>query len=166
MIPILSIALQRFPIRSLRNHLILFSVVACSKKIVNATPDGPPRPAAGQTRIDRKGIEQVYVPVAVFLMGTSEGEAEKIIASEPPWWAIRELPSEQPKHEVRLAAGYWIDKYEVTNMAFQVFVNHSGYHKTAFWSENGKTWLSTKSTNSLPSNTGWEVATHPRVNIT
>ena len=55
----------------------------------------------GSTRISKvDGMEQVYVPVGTFIMGSNDGDSD-----------------EQPVHEVYLD-GYWIDKYEVTNAQY------------------------------------------------
>jgi len=96
-----------------------------------------PTPAPGQVRVDAHGIEQVFVPAGSFLMGT--GDTEDL---DPPTWAMRELESEQPQHQVRITQGYWIDKYEVTRVAFQAFVDDGGYETEAYWSEEGRLWLS------------------------
>ncbi len=51
---------------------------------------------------------------------------------------------------MELTRGYWIDKYEVTNKAFQAFVEAGGYTTRSYWSEAGWAWLSRQSTGSLP----------------
>jgi formylglycine-generating enzyme required for sulfatase activity len=107
-------------------------------------------PAAGQVRVDEKGIEQVWVPAGSFLMGTDDASIEVLRAQNPPAFVIGELPSEQPQHEVRLTSGYWIDKYEVTNKAFRAFVEDGGYRNKDWWSESGWAWLSTQSLDQLP----------------
>jgi iron(II)-dependent oxidoreductase len=94
-------------------------------------------PEPGETRVDERGIEQVWVPAGSFLMGT-----EDITMLNPPSWAWREIDSEQPQHEVFLSSGYWIDKYEVTNAAFQAFVEDGGYTTSEYWSEEGRAWVS------------------------
>ena len=58
-----------------------------------------------------------------------------------------------------------MDKYEVTNEAFQAFVNDSGYYKLQYWSVNGKLWLGTQTVSRLPFTTGSEVSTRPRVYV-
>jgi len=98
-------------------------------------------PVLGQTRTDAKGIEQVWVPAGSFRMGSSEQEAQAVIALKAPAWVVAELASEQPQHEVRLTSGYWIDKYEVTNAAFHQFVAAGGYSDKTYWSEEGWKWL-------------------------
>lgn len=107
-------------------------------------------PEAGDTRTDEKGIEQVYVPSGCFMMGTSEAEAEYARSLEAPSWAAGRISSEQPQHEVCLMRGYWIDKYEVTNAAYQAFIDDGGYTNEAFWSEDGLEWLSRQDIEELP----------------
>jgi len=127
-------------------------------------PDGSPR--TGDERADKKGITQVFVPAGSFMMGTNDEEVKNIKAENPPTWIIGELPSEQPKHMVQLTSGYWIDKYEVTNEAFDAFVKDSGYYKIQYWSDNGQKWLNTKDKEKLPITLGNEIPNHPRVNVT
>jgi formylglycine-generating enzyme required for sulfatase activity len=124
-------------------NLVLFLSTGCGAAPLTATPEPtstsvPP----GQTRFDPKGIEQVWVPAGSFVMGTSEAAAQDVLTLKPPWWVKSELPSEQPQHEVHLTSGYWIDRYEVTNAAFQAFVDEGGYLKREHWSEAGWKWLS------------------------
>ena len=86
----------------------------------DSTPEPTPeQPKLGDTRVDDFGIEQVYVPAGCFLMGTSDAEREYAETLEAPAWAKGRLSSEQAQHEVCLSTGYWIDKTEVTNAAFQ-----------------------------------------------
>jgi formylglycine-generating enzyme required for sulfatase activity len=73
-------------------------------------------------------------------MGTSEEMASAVLEQGPPDWVRRALPSEQPQHEVQLTSGYWIDQYEVTNAAFQAFIEAGGYDDQAYWSEAGWEW--------------------------
>ncbi len=107
------------------------------------TPTSPPLPlAAGMARADATGIQQVWVPAGSFLMGTTEQEAQALQGPDVPGWVKQELPSERPQHEVRLTHGYWIDQYEVTNAAFQAFIDSGGYAKREYWSKDGWDWLS------------------------
>jgi formylglycine-generating enzyme required for sulfatase activity len=73
-------------------------------------------------------------------MGTSEEMARVVVSQKPPSWVEHALPSEQPQHEVRVTSGYWIDRYEVTNAAFQAFVDAGGYAQQTYWSAAGWTW--------------------------
>jgi formylglycine-generating enzyme required for sulfatase activity len=130
----------------------------------DVTPEAISERQPGDTRTDEHGIEQVWVPAGCFLMGTS---AEQAAALEPPSWAARELGSEQPQHEVCLSQGYWIDKYEVTNAAFQAFVDDGGYEDETYWSEAGLKWLQSQRIDQLPIECPYETEPdHPRVCVT
>lgn len=151
---------HKFLIYLITFHIMVLFLFAGNKENKRTNP------TTGQLRTDRKGIQQVWVASGTFQMGTSQAEAAAIKALNPPAFVLSELPSEQPKHLVRLTTGYWIDKYEVTNAAFQAFVNDSGYYKQEFWSEEGKKWLNKQSVSSLPYNTDQQSSNCPRVNIT
>ena len=90
----------------------------------------------------------MWVPPGTFLMGTDETDPTGELA--PPDWARLELASERPQHEVSLTGGYWIDKTEVTNQAFQAFVDAGGYTTEALWSVAGWTWLGGRDATALP----------------
>jgi len=92
---------------------------------------------AGDARLDDFGISQVYVPAGCFMMGITADEAAAIIAQNPPGWVQSAIPREQPQHEVCLTAGYWIDQFEVTNAAFQAFIDAGGYTEESLWSPGG-----------------------------
>ncbi len=86
------------------------------------------RPPAGTTRADAKGVEQVWVPPGWFRRGCDparDGDAN--------WY-------ETPEHDCHITRGFWIDKYEVTNAAYERFVADGGYTQRAWWSEEGWTW--------------------------
>jgi formylglycine-generating enzyme required for sulfatase activity len=108
----------------------------------------------------------VWVPAGSFLMGTDEATINELLALNPPAWVRREFASEQPQHEVRLSAGYWIDKYEVTNQAFQAFVDAGGYTRQEYWSEAGWQWLSQQSLDSLSRSCQGEPPDLPRRCVT
>lgn len=112
--------------------------------------DPTPTPQAGDSRIDDFGIEQVYVPDGCFMMGTSEAEAEYAATLDAPSWAKGRLSSEQVQHETCLSEGFWIDKTEVTNAAFDAFVEAGGYTTEAYWSEDGWKWLARQMRGNLP----------------
>jgi len=107
-------------------------------------------PTTGQTRIDAKGIEQVWVPPGSFQMGTGDATIEHLKSLNPPGWVAGAMNRERPQHEVHISHGYWIDKYEVTNQAFQAFVDDGGYLKEEYWSEAGWKWLGQKDVDQLP----------------
>ncbi|MBK6770190.1 MAG: SUMF1/EgtB/PvdO family nonheme iron enzyme [Ardenticatenales bacterium] len=115
-------------------------------------------------RDDAHGIAQVHVPPGTFRMGTS---AEQAGALSPPGWAAKELESEQPQHDVRLSRGFWIDTFEVTNAAFQAFVDAGGYADDALWSADGLKWLDTVHRDELPVDCVPDaLPDHPRVCVT
>jgi formylglycine-generating enzyme required for sulfatase activity len=100
-------------------------------------------------------------------MGTSKDEADAVRDLDPPIWVEAELLSEQPQHQVRLTSGFWIDKYEVTHAAFQVFVDDGGYEIQEYWSEDGWSWLESKSTSSVSIGCAIQMEPdHPQVCIT
>jgi formylglycine-generating enzyme required for sulfatase activity len=145
-------------------HKILFGIgiTLCVFILSQVGCENVKVPELGGARIDSQGVEQVWVPPGSFIMGTDE-----ISTLDPPYWAKRELESEQPHHEVFLTSGYWIDTYEVTNEAFQVFVIQNGYFEEEYWSEEGLQWLSNQNAERLPFKCVLEeVADHPRVCVT
>jgi formylglycine-generating enzyme required for sulfatase activity len=101
----------------------------------------PPGDRAGDTRVDAAGVTQVWVPAGTFPMGTTAAQAAAVLAAGPPEWVGIELSSEQPTHEVTLGHGFWIDRDEVTNAGFDVFVAAGGYATRGYWSETGWAWL-------------------------
>ncbi|MCB0019712.1 MAG: SUMF1/EgtB/PvdO family nonheme iron enzyme [Anaerolineales bacterium] len=68
----------------------------------------------------------VYVPGGTFQMGT---------AGEVPDWRI----DQQPQHEVRLSA-FWLDRTEITNTQFSIFVDKTGYLTGNELSGAGRVW--------------------------
>ena len=88
-------------------------------------PSGRSTPTPGVNRTDARGIEQIWVGPGTFLMGTDETDPSGELA--PPDWARSELAAERPQHEVSLSTGYWIDRTEVTNAAYQAFIDDGGY---------------------------------------
>jgi formylglycine-generating enzyme required for sulfatase activity len=85
---------------------------------------------AGDTTVSPvDGMEMVYVPAGEFLMGTTQGEIQMMMALCPQCNA-GSLSDEKPQHKVNLDA-YWIDKTEVTNSQFAQFTNSTGYKTTA-----------------------------------
>ena len=133
--------------------LLLILLGSCQNaSSVTQTTVGTPAstPVASQSRFDQKGIEQVWVSGGSFRMGTDETSVLALKKLDPPGFVLRELPSEQPQHEVHITEGYWIDKYEVTNKAFTVFVEEGGYKTQAYWSETGWAWVGKHSSSQLP----------------
>jgi formylglycine-generating enzyme required for sulfatase activity len=121
-----------------------------------------PSTPAGTTRIDRFGVVQVWVPAGTFEMGSTAAEAAAVAAALPPSWVTRELPSEQPAHRVTLSHGYWIDRDEVKNAAFQAFVDEGGYANRALWSDAGWAWVQRGIPPTTPDQCGEADSQHPR----
>jgi formylglycine-generating enzyme required for sulfatase activity len=67
---------------------------------------------------------------------------------------------------VRITGGYWIDRYEVTQAAFQAFLAARGYHEPALWSEAGRAWLGRQSLDRLPRACGVNGWDNPVVCVT
>lgn len=125
--------------------LLVFISTLTAAQEATAEPRQP-----GDTRVDAFGIEQVYVPAGCFMMGTSETEADYARSLDAPDWAARRITSEQLQHEVCLSQGYWIDRYEVTNAAFQAFVDAGAYTTPEYWSPAGLNWLKRQTADNLP----------------
>ncbi|MCC6972636.1 MAG: SUMF1/EgtB/PvdO family nonheme iron enzyme [Anaerolineae bacterium] len=120
---------------------------------------------AGDTRLDPKGIEQVWVPAGCFVMG-SDDAADLITTLKAPSWVRSAVRYEIPARETCLTVGYWIDKVEVTNKAFAAFVADGGYTRQEYWSESGWKWLSRQKVESLPVPCESDQDDHPRVCVT
>jgi len=79
-------------------------------------------------------MTMIYAPAGSFLMGSAAGDPE---ADD----------DEVPEHEVTLD-GFWIDRTEVTNAQFALFVDATGHETTAevegwSWVYDGDTWAAT-----------------------
>lgn len=141
------LAMFHFMLRFAAGSLVLtVGLAACAAPLTPPTaapPTASPTPAAGQVRRDARGVEQVWAPAGEFEMGARPEQAAALLARpDLPGFVRAELPSEQPAHRVRLTQGYWIDRLEVTNAAFQAFVADQGYQKPEYWSPAGQAWLS------------------------
>ncbi len=112
-------------------------------------PSTPTRP--GATRVDPKGITQVWVPAGCFQMGSN------------PQTDPQARPNEQPQHQVCISNGFWLDRYEVTNAAYQKFIADGGYTRRELWSDAGWQW---KGSRTQPKNIdGFTAPQQPRVGI-
>ena len=96
---------------------------------------------AGTTRTDAAGIVQVWVPRGSFTMGSTTAQVAAVMTASPPAWVTKELPSEEPAHEVTLRRGYWMDRDEVTIAAFGAFIDAGSYTNRGLWSDAGWAWL-------------------------
>jgi formylglycine-generating enzyme required for sulfatase activity len=148
---------------------ILLSISACAskagKKASSAEGDNP---KAGHERVDSRGVEQVWVPAGSFRMGTETADIETLkgMKPAPPGFVLGEFPSETPAHPVTLSKGYWMDKNEVSNRSFQVFVQDGGYRTRAYWSEAGWAWLQEQFTDQLPRSCQGNLPDNPAVCVT
>lgn len=79
--------------------------------------------------ITSETIAMVLVPSGCFMMGSD------------PNLDPDAQPDEQPAHNVCITQDFWIDQYEVTNEAFQQFVDRDGYSTQEYWSDEGWQWL-------------------------
>jgi formylglycine-generating enzyme required for sulfatase activity len=128
------------------------------------TPENTPTPGP-QTRTDERGIEQIFVPAGSFLMGTTSEQVSAQLALDPPGFVRGAFGSETPQRTVEITQGYWIDKYEVTNAAFDAFVQDGGYDKEELWLPEGWAWR-TAQTSNLPRNCYSDQPNNPRVCVT
>lgn len=119
----------------------------------------------GATRFDAKGITQVWVPAGCFLMGITDEQFDTQVELDPPSWVRRAMNAEKPQHEVCLSSGFWIDQTEVTNAAWQAFVDDGGYDTPHLWSEDGQEWLAKQSDLPRPCPND-DQPDHPRTCIT
>lgn len=77
-------------------------------------------PVTSLQRIKGKaGMAMVLIPAGEFMMGTNDSEKRPLI--NRGWWNDDEMP----EHTVYLDA-FYIDKYEVTNAQYAVFLNDYG----------------------------------------
>ncbi len=117
----------------------------------SATPTATPLPA-GATMTDPKGVSMVWVPPGTFLMGSDKSKDTQ--ASD----------DETPQSSITLEKGYWIDLTEVTNEAYQRFIDAKGYTLDEFWTDAGKDWKKTSTgPKSYPNATDPK---QPRVGVT
>jgi formylglycine-generating enzyme required for sulfatase activity len=124
--------------------------------------------AAGATRTDARGIAQVWVPRGSFTMGSTDRQLAAIRADPMivPDWVLAELPSEQPAHDVTITRGFWLDRDEVTNAAFQAFIDAGAYTDRSLWSDAGWAWLGAAISGTVPRPCGSTKPDQPRACVT
>jgi formylglycine-generating enzyme required for sulfatase activity len=81
-----------------------------------------------KSRLDVHGVEQVFVPPGCYERGSSPVE-------DPPARA-----DETPRHTACISRGFWLDRTEVTNEAFDEFVRSGWYRDRSRWTDAG--WAS------------------------
>jgi formylglycine-generating enzyme required for sulfatase activity len=97
----------------------------------------------GDTRIDSKGVPQVYVPAGRFLMGSTQAQVDAAFEESKLYYPDAQLiwfSREFPPHEVHITHGFWLDQYHVTNAYFQTFVEDGGYRDDQWWTPDGLKW--------------------------
>ncbi len=105
-------------------------------------PEAPstPTPAARTGPVDTKSM--VHVPAGKARLGEDPEKLKRFFATEGPF------PAEAAKREAMVAqaisqydeprelvdvAGFWIDKYEVTNIEYFEFIKETGHRRPSFW---------------------------------
>ncbi len=81
------------------------------------------------SRVDSRGVGQVFVPAGCFAMG-----------SDPAIDFLAQA-DEQPAREVCFEQGFWIDKTEVTHEQYAVFLAENPYLNQEYWTIEGWKWL-------------------------
>lgn len=81
-----------------------------------------------KSRWDAHGVEQVWVPPGCYERGSS------------PLDDWRAHADETPRHTACISRGFWLDRTEVTNEAYDKFVRSGWYHDKSRWTEAG--WAS------------------------
>jgi len=80
----------------------------------------------------------VLVPAGAFDMGSTVAETESILAEcrtcPKDWFDWEKVP-----HSVDLPS-FWIDRYEVTNRQYRLFVEARGYEQRQLWTGDGWAW--------------------------
>lgn len=104
------------------------------------------------TRVDAKGVEQVWVPPGCFEMGSSLLDD------------FRANADETPRHTVCISAGFWLDRFEVTSESFLRFKREGGYQERRYWSGEG--WQTHQGRpDSYPTLPAFHVPRIPRVKL-
>ena len=86
--------------------------------------------SAGTAAVDPRGTMMVYVPAGCFMMGNDPAKDSQA------------QPDEQPQFKMCFANGFWIDKTDVTNAAYNQFINAGGYERQGtWWTDAGWQWL-------------------------
>ena len=77
------------------------------------------------------GMKMRVIPPGEFLMGSSEEQIAKLVASTKDEGLIKRYQSEGPQHNVSLTNPFAISKHEVTRGHFRQFVEATGYKTDA-----------------------------------
>jgi formylglycine-generating enzyme required for sulfatase activity len=108
-------------------------------------------PTLGLTILDSTGTPMVYVPPGCFMMGSN---------------APYSNASAGAAFRMCFATDYWIDKTDVTNAAYQKFIDGGGYtEQGSWWSDAGWSWLHSMDTQRPYNYDGFTDPQQPRVGI-
>ena len=94
------------------------------EEAVDSVPSHRQRPAdreAGETWMNSLGMEFVWIPAGNFLMGSPEDEEGRV--------------SNERQHEVRISAGFWMKKHEVTQGEWKAVMGTNPSHLSACGSQ-------------------------------
>ncbi len=117
----------------------------------SATSTPVPSPTI-ENRSPLDGMEMVHVPAGEFLMGVTQADQDLLFSMCPA--CPRDLFQDAPQRSITLDE-YWIDKTEVTNGQFALFVNATGYITTAEQQGSSLVFNSTNNTIQRVSGVDW-----------
>ena len=117
-----------------------------SINLPRATIDSKLAIGSTQTR-EKDGMVMVYVPAGPFTMGSDNS-----------------FDAEKPAHTVSLDA-FWIDKTEVNNKMFQIFVKHTGYKTDSEKAGAGNVFFLKKMNWELTNGADWQHPQGPNSNL-
>jgi formylglycine-generating enzyme required for sulfatase activity len=107
-------------------------------------------PSLGLSVVDSTATPMVYVPAGCFYMGSGNTRAL----------------SGETAFQMCFSAGYWIDKTDVTNIAFQKFIDGGGYERqSTWWTDAGWAWLHETDIQRPHNYDGFTEPQQPRVGI-
>ncbi|HLY25810.1 MAG TPA: SUMF1/EgtB/PvdO family nonheme iron enzyme [Aggregatilineales bacterium] len=137
--------------------LYLHSSWSTTQGNVQATPAATHFPATrvlpGTTQTDDAGVNQVWVPAGCFMIG-----------SDPSIDPLSQ-PNESGAYQVCFASGYWLDQTEVTNAAYQKFMDADGYKQQIYWSAQGWQWIQSGHISQPRTIQGFDAPNQPRIGV-